>query len=104
MKPCPHCGLHDGQHVGGCPGLRGYVDPKRGPCPHCGLFDGQHVGGCRGLRATIRTNGFTFTDHSNAGLGFIVCRRKNVWEKLKLGGALYDPCHCIGCDRIPLAL
>jgi hypothetical protein len=32
---------------------------------------------------------------------FIVCKRKNVWGRLKTGGALSEPCSCPAC--IPLA-
>jgi hypothetical protein len=41
-----------------------------------------------------------FVNHQVTSKGYVACRRLNNWQKLRLGGALYerDPCPCLFCS------
>jgi hypothetical protein len=45
-------------------------------------------------RFSFSTHTVTVTDNR----GYVPCRRKNVWERLRDGGALSEPCHCPFCQ------
>ena len=51
------------------------------------------------LGEPLNLAGLKNTTVTSSGKNYIVCRRQNVWERLRNGGALYEPCPCPVCEK-----